>query len=145
MQHLALCHLSAPPRLRGQGALRAQQPGVGSAHALRRSREPIEVKRAASSIFESPRSEPTLAVRLQGLSQFTRFVCSVGAPASLSAVPSNRAGTIFALGVQRRRTNSPTPSNTSLNRTANGLAPSPRSALVHHAPHGQGTTPSSAG
>ena len=36
-------------------------------------------------------------------------------------------------------------SNLTLNRTANGMAPWPRSALVHHAPHGQGTMPSSAG
>jgi hypothetical protein len=32
-----------------------------------------------------------------------------------------------------------------LNRTANSLAPGPRSALVHHAPLGPGAKPSSAG
>jgi len=37
------------------------------------------------------------------------------------------------------------PSNLTLNRTANGMAPWPRGALVHHAPRGQGAMPSSAG
>jgi len=37
------------------------------------------------------------------------------------------------------------PSNPTLNRTANGMPPWPRSVFVHHAPRGQGGTPSSAG
>ncbi len=36
-------------------------------------------------------------------------------------------------------------SNLTLNRTANGMAPWPRGAVVHHAPRGQGAMPSSAG
>jgi len=33
----------------------------------------------------------------------------------------------------------------SFKRSANGMAPWPRSALLHHAPRGQGATPSSPG
>ena len=126
------------------GAL-GHRAGFHSAHVLRRSRERVEVTRSANSMRVAPLLLHPLAGRRVGLS-------------SIHPVRLSRRRASFAvggLGLQGRfrslawlasaRSTPGMPPNKSFNRTANGMAPWPRGAVVHHAPRGQGAMPSSAG
>jgi hypothetical protein len=126
------------------GAL-GQQEGFRSAHVLRRSLELVEVNRSVNSMRVAPLLLQPHAGRGVGLSS-THPVRLAQRPASVAVGGLGQQG-------RRRRLVWPTsarstpamPPNKSFNRTANGMAPWPRGAVVHHAPRGRGATPSSAG
>ena len=129
----------------GSAVALGRQEGFRSAHVLRRSRELVEVIRSANSMRVPPLLLQPPAGRKGGLSSTH--------PVRLARRFAEAA--VGGLGLQSRRrslawlasarSTPRMPPNRSFNRTANGMAPWPRGAVVHHAPRGQGTTPSSAG
>lgn len=122
-----------------------RQGGFFCAHVLRRSREPVEVTRAANSACRAPQHLQPLAAGRVGLSSTH--------PVRLA--PRTAAAAAGALGHQARRhcgacqvsvwPANTMPPNMPLNRTRHGRPPWPRNALVHHAPRGQGGLPRRAG
>jgi hypothetical protein len=129
----------------GRAGALGQQEGFRCAHVLRRSRDLVEVSQSANSMRVAPLLLNSPAVRRGSLSSTH--------PVRLALWPA--AAVVGAHGWQcwRRslawpasaRSTPGTPPNRSFNRTANGMSPWPRGGVVHHAPRGQGATPSSAG
>ena len=112
----------------GSFGARRRQVGFFCAHVLRRSREPVAVTRFANSACAAPLRLPRLAAGPVGLSSIH--------PVRLARQTALAA--VRALGPQGRqhrcvckasaRSTSGMPPNMAVNRSANGMAPGPRSA-----------------
>ncbi len=109
------------------GALRHHKV-IRSAHVLRRSREPVAVTRSANSAYAALLRLAPLAGGIQGLSSVHPVrLARRHATASVSGLGQQGRRRSLARPAPARTTPG-MPPNMSVNRSANGMAPGPRSA-----------------
>ncbi len=105
-----------------------RQEGLVCAHVLRRSREPVAVTRSANSAFAAPRHLQPLAAGRIGLSS-THPVRFARRPAfSAVGAPGRQGRQLRCVCKASARSTPGMPPNMAVNRSANGMAPGPRSA-----------------